>query len=81
MDTQKVLVEAAGVEPDYRIETAQLIDSGNDRIGTIAMIAKTTVRSLNCHFPECPEHPNSTFGRPLLDEKSILKCSRIISQT
>jgi hypothetical protein len=36
------LVEAAGVEPDNLIETAQLIDFENARIGKIAMIAKST---------------------------------------
>jgi hypothetical protein len=73
------LVEAAGVEPEISIENAQLIDSENARIGMISTIAKSTVRSLYGHFPECPQLPNSTFGRSLFGEKSILKCSLSIS--
>ena len=59
-----LLVEAAGVEPDNPIETAQLIDSENARIGVISMIAKSTVRSLYSLFPELQQYPKSTFGRP-----------------
>ena len=75
----KLLVEAAGVEPDIGVEKAQLIDSENARIGVISRIAKSTVRSLYGHYPECPQLPNSTFGRPLFGEKSILKCPFSIS--
>jgi hypothetical protein len=56
-----LMVEAAGVEPEISIENAQLIDSENARIGTISGNAKSTVRSLYGHFPECPQLPNSTF--------------------
>ena len=59
----KLLVEAAGVEPDTRIENAQVIDSGNARIGMFSKIAKSTVRLLYSHFPEFQELPNSTFRR------------------
>jgi hypothetical protein len=62
----RALVEAAGVEPDNSVENAQLIDSGNARIGMIFRIAKSTVRSLYGDFPEFPQLPNSTFGRPFL---------------
>ena len=75
----KLVVEAAGVELDINIENAQLIDPENDRIGTISGNANSTVRSLYCDFPEFPQLPNSTFGRSLLGEKSILKCSLSIS--
>jgi hypothetical protein len=68
-------VEAAGVEPDIGVENAQLIDSGNARIGMNTKIAKSTVRSLYGDFPELPELPNSTFGRPSFGENSILKCA------
>ena len=51
------LVEAAGVEPDIGVENAQLIDSGNARIGMNTKIAKSTVRSLYGDFPEFPELP------------------------
>jgi hypothetical protein len=64
-----LMVEAAGVEPDNLIEAAQLIDFENARIGKIAMIAKSTVRSLYGHFPDCPQLQNSTFGRPLLTKE------------
>jgi hypothetical protein len=60
------MVEAAGVEPDNSVENAQLIDSGNARTGMIFRIAKSTVRSLYGDFPEFPQLPNSTFGRPFL---------------
>jgi hypothetical protein len=60
------MVEAAGVEPDIGVENAQLIDSGNARIGMNTKIAKSTVRSLYGHFPECLQLPNSTFRRPFL---------------
>jgi hypothetical protein len=65
------LVEAAGVEPDTGVESTQLIDSGNARIGMISEIAKSAVRSLYGHFPDCPQHPNSTFGRPLIDARTF----------
>ena len=51
------MVEAAGVEPDTRVENAQLIDSEIAQIGITAMIAKSTVRSLYSLFPELPELP------------------------
>ena len=75
-----LVVEAAGVEPDIGVENAQLIDSGNARIGMTSKIAKSTVRSLYSDFPEFPQLPNSTFGRPFFGEKSILKCVCSISQ-
>jgi len=37
-------------------------------------IAKSTVRSLYGDFPEFPQLPNSTLGRPIFGEMSILKC-------
>ena len=65
------MVEAAGVEPDIGIENAQLIDSGNARIGMNTKIAKSTVRSLYGHFPECLQLPNSTIGRPFLAKRAF----------
>lgn len=65
------MVEAAGVEPDTRLENIQVIDSGNARTGMISTIAKSTVRSLYGRFPECPQLPNSTFGRPLLAKRAF----------
>ena len=53
-----------GVEPDIGVENAQLIDSGIAWIGMNTKIAKSTVRSLYGDFPEFPQLPNSTFGRP-----------------
>jgi len=35
----KLVVEAAGVEPDTRLENTQVIDPGNAPIGMIATIA------------------------------------------
>ncbi len=63
------MVEAAGVEPDIGVENAQLIDSEKARIGMTFRIAKSTVRSLYGHFPECLQLPNSTFRRPLLTKE------------
>jgi hypothetical protein len=63
------MVEAAGVEPDTRVKNTQVIDSENARIGMISEIAKSTVRSLYGHFPERPQLPNSTFGRPFWRKK------------
>jgi hypothetical protein len=60
------MVEAAGVEPDNLIETAQLIDSEIARIGLIAMSAKSTVRPLYGLFPEFQQLPNPTSDDPLL---------------
>ena len=40
----KLMVEAAGVEPDTGVENAQVIDSEIARIGMISRIAKSTVR-------------------------------------
>lgn len=37
------MVETAGVELAYRIENRQVADSGNARIGTKFIIAKSTV--------------------------------------
>jgi hypothetical protein len=59
-------VEAAGVEPDIDIENAQLIDSGNARIGMNTKIAKSTVRSLYSLFPELPELPKLHLQTALL---------------
>ena len=67
----KLLVEAAGVEPDIGVENAQLIDSEKARIGMIFRSTKSTVRSLYSHFPECPQLLNSTFGRPLLAKRAF----------
>jgi hypothetical protein len=58
------MVEAAGVEPDTRVENTQVIDSENARIGMISEIAKSTVRSLCGHFPDFLQLPDSTYGRP-----------------
>lgn len=54
-----------GVEPGVSIESTQLIDSGNTRIGMIFTIAKSTVR----HFPERPNlHlPTAPFGEERLE--------------
>ncbi len=73
-----LLVEAAGVEPDIGVENAQLIDSENDRIGMISMIAKSTVRSLYV-FPKMPTSPKLHLQTALFGEKSILKCPFSIS--
>ena len=62
---------AVGVEPDISVENAQLIDSENDRIGMISKIAKSTVRSLYGHSPECPQLPHSTFGRAFLAKGAV----------
>jgi hypothetical protein len=74
------LVEAAGVEPDTCVESVQLIDFVNVRIGSISRIAKSTVRSLYSDFPEFQQLPNSTFRRSRLAKKSILKCGSSISR-
>jgi hypothetical protein len=65
------MVEAAGVEPDIGVENAQLIDSGIAWIGMNTKIAKSTVRSLYGDFPEFPQLPNSTFGRPFLAKRAF----------
>ena len=75
----KFFGEAAGVEPENLIETAQLIDSEKARIGMISGTAKSTVRSLyslspNVHNSQTPPS-DGPFG-----EKSILKCACSISQ-
>jgi hypothetical protein len=57
-------MEAVGVEPDNPLESTQLIDSENARIGMMSMIAKSVVRRLYGLFPEILELPNSAFGRP-----------------
>jgi hypothetical protein len=67
----KLLVEAAGVEPDIGVENAQLIDSEKARIGVIFKSTKSTVRSLYSHFAECPKLPNSTLRRPDLSERAF----------
>jgi hypothetical protein len=72
------MVEAAGVEPNTRVENTQVIDSENARIGMISAIAKSNCTVTVRPFPEFPELQDSTFGRPNL-AKSILKCSRSIS--
>jgi hypothetical protein len=61
------LVEAAGVEPDDLIETAQLTDSENTRIGTNAMNAKSTVRS----FPRLPSTPKLHLRTASFNEKAF----------
>ena len=76
----KLVVEAAGVELDTRLENTQLIDSGNAPIGMMATIAKSIVRSLYDHFPEYLQLENSIFGRPLNSETSILKFDISITQ-
>jgi C-terminal processing protease CtpA/Prc len=50
----KLLVEAAGVEPDISVENAQLTDSRNDSFAGNAMISKSTVRSL---YSDCQQFP------------------------
>ena len=65
------MVEAAGVEQDIGVENAQLIDSGIAWIGMNTKIAKSTVRSLYGDFPEFPQLPNSTFGRPFLAKRAF----------
>jgi len=64
-----LVVEAAGVEPDIGVENAQLIDSGNARIGMTSKIAKSTVRSLYSHFLELPELPKLHLQTASFDEK------------
>ena len=59
-----LLVEAAGVEPDKRIENTQLVDSEIAKIGMNSTISNSTVRSLYSLFQEFPELPNPTFGQP-----------------
>ena len=61
-----LVVEAAGVEPDIGVENAQLIDSGNARIGMTSKIAKSTVRSLYGLFPELPGLPKLHLQTALL---------------
>jgi hypothetical protein len=51
------MVEAAGFEPDLRVENAQRIDFEIARIGMISRIAKSTVRSLYDLFLELLELP------------------------
>ena len=63
------MVEAAGVEPETRVENTQVIDSGNAGNDMFSGTAKSTVRSLYSHFPECPQLQNSAFGRPLLTKE------------
>jgi hypothetical protein len=75
-----LVVEAAGVEPDIGVENAQLIDSGNARIGMIFRIAKSTVLSLYSLFPELPELPKLHLQTSQSRKKSILKCLLSISQ-
>jgi hypothetical protein len=59
-----MLVEAAGVVPDTRLENIQVIDSEKARIGMIFDIAKSTVRSLYGHFPDFLQLPDPAFGGP-----------------
>ena len=58
-------------EPDTRLENAQVIDSGNARVGMFSKIAKSTVRSVYSHFPEFQEFPNSTFRRSLFAKRAF----------
>jgi hypothetical protein len=67
----KLIVEAAGVEPDNSIESAQLIDSENARIGMISRIAKSTVRSLYSLFPELPELPKLHLQTASFNERAF----------
>jgi hypothetical protein len=66
-----MLTVEAAAEPDNSIESAQLIDSENARIGMISRIAKSTVRSLYSHFPELQEFPNSTFRPSPLGKRAF----------
>jgi hypothetical protein len=66
------MVEAAGVESADDIENAQFIDSVN-AIGMIPKIAKSTVRSLTILSQNYQNSRSSTFRRPRLERKSILK--------
>ena len=66
-----LFVEAAGVEPDTRVENAQVVDSGNARIAIFCETAKSNVRSLYSQFPEFQDLPNSTFRRSPLRERAF----------
>jgi hypothetical protein len=46
------MVEAAGVEPDTRVENTQLTDSEIASISSNAMISKSTVQVAYKHCPE-----------------------------
>ena len=50
----KLLVEAAGVEPAINVENTQLTDSENASIAENATISKSAVQSL---YKECQEFP------------------------
>ena len=68
----KLLVEAAGVEPDISVENAQLTDSRNDSFAGNAMISKSTVRSL---YSDCQQFPEPQPSDLLLQMRDTLKCS------
>lgn len=57
LNINMLVVEAAGVEPDNLIDTAQLIDSEIARFGRNSTTSKSTVRSLYSLFPDFPESP------------------------
>jgi hypothetical protein len=65
--------EAAGVEPDIRVEIMQLTDSGNAGFAGNATIAKSAVQTLYKIFLEFPEPQSSDF--PSWRRMSILKRS------
>ena len=69
----KLVVEAAGVEPDISVENTQLTDSGNASFAGNAMISKSTVQTLYKLFLKFPERQSSDF--PSWRRRRILKRS------
>jgi len=55
------MVEAAGVEPDTRVENTQLTDSGNASNAENATISKSAVQPLYKHCLKFPELQLSDF--------------------
>ena len=68
------------MEPDTRIENAELTDSENVCIAKDATISKSTVGSPNSLFRELPELPKLRLQTSRLHRKRILKCFRSIWQ-
>jgi hypothetical protein len=67
------MVEAAGVEPEIRVENTQLTDSVNARFAGKALIAKSAVQTLYKVLLEFPERHSSNF--PSWRRSRVLKRS------